>query len=119
MYGLKAVDPPAIEHELDDGDELPLGEERLRFLHAPGHTPGSMIIQAGDNDLIVGDVIFAQSIGRTDLPGGDFNTLKNTIMNSLLPLGDDMRIHPGHGPATTIGWERKSNPFILDWAIRA
>lgn len=116
MYGLKSVDPPTIEHELNNGDELPLGEERLGFLHAPGHSPGSMIIQAGDRDLIVGDVIFARSIGRTDLPGGSMSTLRNTIMNVLLPLGDEMRIHPGHGPATTIGWEKTANPFILDWS---
>lgn len=116
LYGLKPVEPFEIEHPLKGGEELTLGESVLRFHPAPGHSPGSLLIQAGEEDIIVGDVLFAGSIGRTDLPGGSMDTLRNSIMNVLLPLGDEQRIHSGHGPATTIGWEKKSNPFVLDWA---
>jgi glyoxylase-like metal-dependent hydrolase (beta-lactamase superfamily II) len=75
-----------------------------------------MLIQAGDDDVIVGDVLFAGSIGRTDLPGGSTETLRDSIMNVLVPLGDAMRVHPGHGPATTIQWERTTNMFLLEWS---
>lgn len=116
MYGLRQPEPPTIGRNIQSGDTLPLGESTLTFHHAPGHSPGSMLIQAGDEDLIVGDVLFAGSIGRTDLPGGSMETLRDSIMNVLVPLGDAMRVYPGHGPATTIGWERKNNMFILEWS---
>jgi hydroxyacylglutathione hydrolase len=116
LYGLNPAETPTIAQELRGGDELPLGEETLAFLHAPGHSPGSVLIRAGEGDLIVGDVLFAGSVGRTDLPGGDLKALEHSIMKVLLPLGDEVRIHPGHGPATTIGWEKSSNMFILEWS---
>jgi glyoxylase-like metal-dependent hydrolase (beta-lactamase superfamily II) len=116
MYGLHSCEPPAIDRALNGGDTLPLGESTLAFFHAPGHSPGSLLIQAGETDVVVGDVLFAGSIGRTDLPGGSMETLRNSIMQVLLPLGDDLRIHPGHGPATTLDWERQSNPFLVEWA---
>ncbi|MFH2002532.1 MAG: MBL fold metallo-hydrolase [Planctomycetota bacterium] len=116
MYGLRPSEPPVITRKIEDGDTLPLGKSTLRFHHAPGHSPGSMLIQAGEEDLIVGDVLFAGSIGRTDLPGGSMETLRNSIMNVLVPLGDAMRVYPGHGPATTIGWEKENNMFILEWS---
>ncbi len=116
LYGLKPTEVPRIETALCGGDELPLGKETLRFYHAPGHSPGSLLIMAGGMDLLVGDVLFAGSIGRTDLPGGDPEVLAHSIMQVLLPLGDSVRVYPGHGPATTIGWEKSSNMFILEWA---
>ena len=116
LYGLNPAEAPTIANGLRDGDTLPLGDETLSFLHAPGHSPGSLLIKAGDGDLIVGDVLFAGSVGRTDLPGGDLQALEHSIMKVLLPLGDGVRIHPGHGPATTIGWEKSSNMFILEWS---
>ncbi len=116
MYGLKSAEVPKIERALRGGDELTLGDEKLILWHAPGHSPGSLIVQAGEKDLIVGDVLFAGSIGRTDLPGGDMEVLRNSVMNVLLPLGDDMRLHTGHGPATTVEWEKSSNMFILQWS---
>jgi glyoxylase-like metal-dependent hydrolase (beta-lactamase superfamily II) len=116
MYGLKVVEIPTIEINIDEGDELTLGESRLRFLKTPGHSPGSLVIRVNDTDLLAGDVLFAGSIGRADLPGGNMRALENSIMKVVLPLGDEVRVHPGHGPATTIGWEKKSNPFILEWS---
>lgn len=116
MYGLENKIAAQIDKPIRHGDELALGESTLKFHHAPGHSPGSMLIQAGDEDVIVGDVLFAGSIGRTDLPGGSTETLRDSIMNVLLPLGDAMRVHSGHGPATTIQWEKKTNMFLLEWS---
>jgi glyoxylase-like metal-dependent hydrolase (beta-lactamase superfamily II) len=116
LYGLEPAEAPVIDRVLDHGDELNLGKSTLQFLGAPGHSPGSLLIQAGEEDVIVGDVLFAGSIGRTDLPGGSMETLRDSIMKVLVPLGDAMRVHPGHGPATTIGWEKTSNMFLLEWS---
>jgi len=115
-YGLKPAIAPKIAQNLDHGDELQLGNETLKIFHVPGHSPGSVAIQAGGEDIIVGDLVFAGSIGRTDLPGGDMETIANSIMNIILPLGDEMRLHPGHGPATTIAFEKECNQFIRMWA---
>jgi glyoxylase-like metal-dependent hydrolase (beta-lactamase superfamily II) len=115
-FGLPEAEVPEIARTLAHGDELPLGNTTLRFLHAPGHSPGSVLVCAGEADVIGGDVLFAGSIGRTDLPGGDMETLRHSVMEVLVPLGDEVRVHPGHGPSTTIGWERQNNMFLLDWS---
>ena len=115
-FGLGPVEIPEIAQGLEHGDALPLGDTVLEILEAPGHSPGSVLIKAGREDLLSGDVLFAGSVGRTDLPGGDGAVLARSIREVLLPLGDEVRVYPGHGPATTIGWERRSNPFVQAWA---
>ena len=110
-FGFAPAHPPRDVNDLADGQELALGEERLRVIHAPGHSPGSVCFHTGDQ-LWVGDVLFAGSVGRTDLPGGSFPQLVHSIRQRLFPLGDAVRAFPGHGPATTLGEERRSNPFV-------
>jgi glyoxylase-like metal-dependent hydrolase (beta-lactamase superfamily II) len=90
-----------------------VGELHFTVLHCPGHTPGHVVLfEPEERKVFVGDVLFAGSIGRTDLPGGSSDQLMDSIMNKLLPLGDDVVVYSGHGPTTTIGAEKKSNPFL-------
>jgi len=96
---------------LADGDILTIGDFTLKVLHTPGHTPGGISL-LGDKAVFVGDTLFAESIGRTDFPGGSYSQLIQSIKNKLMALPDDIKAFPGHGPATTIGWERRQNPFI-------
>ena len=111
MFGLDLEAPPLPDGELIPGKTFELGACTLRIVHTPGHSPGSVTL-IHENDAISGDVLFADSIGRTDLPQGDLPTLLRSIDEVLVPLGDEMRIHPGHGPQTSIGAERRSNPFL-------
>lgn len=98
---------------LDEGDEVALGEDKLTVLFTPGHSPASICFYCkAQNFVIGGDVLFRQSIGRTDLPGGDFDTLINSIRTKLFVLPDETIVHSGHGPETTIGFEKKHNPFL-------
>ncbi len=100
---------------LEQGDDIEFGEERLEVRHCPGHTPGHVIFFHRDSKLaIVGDVLFQGSIGRTDFPRGDFDTLVASIREQLWTLGDDVSFIPGHGPMSTFGHERKTNPFVSD-----
>lgn len=96
---------------LTDGEVLPIGDFSLTVLHTPGHTPGSISLLF-DKTVFVGDTLFAESIGRTDFPGGSYSQLINSIKTKLMTLDDEVKAYPGHGPATTIGWERRQNPFI-------
>jgi glyoxylase-like metal-dependent hydrolase (beta-lactamase superfamily II) len=96
---------------LADDQLLPLGEHQVRVIHTPGHTPGSICLHV-DKYLISGDTLFEQSIGRTDLPGGSHRQIIASIKNKLFPLPDYVLVFPGHGPATSIGLEKKTNPFI-------
>jgi glyoxylase-like metal-dependent hydrolase (beta-lactamase superfamily II) len=105
--------PPA-DRLLADGDTVALGELLLRVLLTPGHTPGSACFLVGDDLLFTGDTLFAGSVGRTDLSGGCWEDLLASIRDKLLPLGDGVRVLPGHGEATTIGQERRGNPFLQD-----
>jgi glyoxylase-like metal-dependent hydrolase (beta-lactamase superfamily II) len=114
-FGLPPALAPSEIHDLADGATIPLGRETLSVLHTPGHSPGSVTFRH-DDTLWVGDVLFAGSVGRTDLPGGSFEVLRRSIRERLFPLGDDLKVLPGHGPATTIGAERRSNPFVGDAA---
>ena len=110
MYGVRVVTP---DRWLDDGDRVEIGDLAFDVLHCPGHSPGSVaFVNAGERFAIVGDVLFRGSVGRTDLPGGDHATLMASIRNKLLPLGDDIAFICGHGPTSTIGQERASNPFL-------
>ncbi|MEW8346428.1 MAG: MBL fold metallo-hydrolase [Candidatus Thiodiazotropha sp.] len=100
---------------LEQGDEVVVGEERLEVYHCPGHTPGHLVFFHRASQLAqVGDVLFNGSIGRTDFPRGDYATLIHSIRNRLWPLGDEVRFIPGHGPESTFGEERRSNPFVCD-----
>jgi glyoxylase-like metal-dependent hydrolase (beta-lactamase superfamily II) len=100
-----------VVHDLADGQRIALGQETLEVIHTPGHSPGGVTFRCGD-DLWVGDTLFEGSIGRTDLPGGSFETLERSIRTRLFPLGDGLHVLPGHGPPTTIGRERAHNPFV-------
>ena len=108
------MDPTIPDRYLKEGDVLTLGDDMLfEIIHAPGHTEGSICLYDRKRGLIfVGDVLFSGSVGRTDLPGGDQETLMQSIREKLMPLPDDTRVLPGHGPATTIGVERETNPFV-------
>jgi hydroxyacylglutathione hydrolase len=98
---------------LDEGDQVTVGELSLDILHCPGHSPGSVVFVHRDQHFaIVGDVLFRGSVGRTDLPGGDHAALIRSIKTKLLPLGDEVLFLCGHGPASTIGDERATNPFL-------
>ena len=110
-FGFPPADPPLDVRDLADGQVLSIGESRLAVLHTPGHSPGGVCFLHAP-DLWVGDTLFAGSIGRTDLPGGSFEQLAESIRTRLFPLGDALRCHCGHGPATTLGIERRSNPFV-------
>ena len=113
MFGLSLELPPEPEGFLEDGDQLHFGESTLELIHIPGHSPGGILFHdpAGKN-LISGDVLFHSSIGRTDLPGGDYHSLTAGIREKLWRLDPDTRVYPGHGPTTTIGYEKESNPFL-------
>lgn len=103
---------PAIGQLLSDGDELLLGTTAVRLIHTPGHTPGSSVFYIPDAGLLFsGDTLFRESIGRTDLPGGSYEDELDSIKNKLFCLPDDTVVLTGHGPSTTIGWEKQNNPY--------
>ncbi len=104
---------------LRDGDTVTVGDETLQVLHCPGHTPGHVVfVHEAGRFAIVGDVLFAGSIGRTDFPRGNHEQLLRSIRDKLFPLGDDIVFLPGHGPTSTFGEERRSNPFVADRLFR-
>jgi hydroxyacylglutathione hydrolase len=110
MHGARSFTP---DRWLDEGDTVEIGGMTFDILHCPGHSPGSVVfVQKEQRFAVVGDVLFQGSVGRTDLPGGDTDTLIASIRNKLLPLGDDVAFICGHGPMSTIGEERASNPFL-------
>jgi hydroxyacylglutathione hydrolase len=111
LFGFPPAPVPQDAHDLADGQRLPLGDESLEVIHTPGHSPGGVCFRWGDW-LWVGDTLFAGSIGRTDLPGGSFPELERAVRTRLFPLGDALQVFPGHGPATTLGRERRDNPFV-------
>jgi hydroxyacylglutathione hydrolase len=113
MFGLENVANLTPDRWLDEGDRVEVGELSFDILHCPGHSPGSIaFVNTAQRLAIVGDVLFAGSVGRTDLPGGDHRQLLKSIRDKLLPLADDVTVRSGHGPLTTIGRERATNPFI-------
>lgn len=109
-FGLTVTSPPA-QRLLGEGDEIRVGEGRLRVLDTPGHTIGGITL-AGDGFALVGDLLFQGSIGRTDFAGGSFETLMKMIVEKIYPLGDHCVVLPGHGDPTTVGEERRTNPFL-------
>lgn len=113
LYGLNAEESPAPKVFLEEGQKIAFGSSELDIVFTPGHSPGSIcFISHPQKFIIAGDVLFYGSIGRTDLPGGHHQTLIDSIKQKLFPLGDDYTVHPGHGPETNIGFERRSNPFL-------
>jgi glyoxylase-like metal-dependent hydrolase (beta-lactamase superfamily II) len=114
MFGIPMQPVSLPEIELNDGDNVSFGNTTLKVIHVPGHSPGSVCFYIeATKTLLAGDVLFKGSIGRTDLPGGDFDTLISGIKTKLLVLPGDVKVYPGHGPATTIGEEKEGNPFLL------
>jgi len=110
-FGMRAGPLPAPDRALAHGDVLRVGTLQFRVRHAPGHSPGSVVFE-GQGVAFAGDVLFQGSIGRTDLPGGDFETLIRSIERELLTLPDSTIVYCGHGPETTVGRERGANPFL-------
>jgi hydroxyacylglutathione hydrolase len=113
-YGIRIEEPPAPDRELAEGDAMTVGSQQLSVMHVPGHAPGHVAFY-NEHVIFGGDCLFAGSIGRTDLPYGDRETLDASVAR-LMALGDELTLLPGHGPATTIGRERLTNPFVLGTA---
>ncbi len=111
FMGFRVPPPPKVDEFLAEDDTVKVGPDSIRVLHTPGHSPGSISL-AGNGYVFTGDALFNQSIGRTDLPGGDFDTLVHSIKDVLFKLDDETIVHPGHGPETTIGDEKLTNPFV-------
>jgi hydroxyacylglutathione hydrolase len=116
-FGVRMRAQPPIDAWFDQQSHWTFGQCTVDVHHTPGHSPGQVCLQIGESGqramhLFVGDTLFAGSIGRTDLPGGDLDTLLLSVRDVLFPLGDDCIVHPGHGPTTTIAQERKANPFL-------
>ena len=115
LFGIPLMAGPPVEKYLEDGEELVFGDYKLTTLHTPGHSPGSICFQVAGNGeewLFSGDTLFQQSVGRSDLWGGDHGTLVRSIKSRLLTLDDDTPVFPGHGPETIIGIEKRTNPFL-------
>ncbi len=112
--GLAFETPPAVDQYWTDGQNYSVGELQFEIRHCPGHTPGHVVLyEPKERAVFVGDVLFAGSIGRTDLPGGSTEQLLSSIKTRLLTLDDDVKVYSGHGPVTTIGEERLTNPFLI------
>jgi len=113
MYGIPYETSPHPANFLKEGEEIELGNTKLKILFTPGHSPASVCFYNADGGWVIGgDVLFYESIGRTDLPGGDYNTLINSIRTQLFTLPGETVVYPGHGPQTTIGYEKMFNPFL-------
>lgn len=110
LIGMPISTPPA-DRMLDEGDEIQLGRSILQTIHTPGHSPGGLTLKT-DGLIVCGDLIFQEGIGRTDLPGGDMTVLMNTIREKIYTLPEETVIHPGHGNPTSVGYEKRSNPFV-------
>jgi hydroxyacylglutathione hydrolase len=112
-YGFDYEQPPKADDYWSDGQIYEVGELSFKVIHCPGHTPGHVVLfEPTERKVFVGDCLFAGSIGRTDLPGGSTEQLMDSLFNGILPLGDDVEVYSGHGPTTTIGQERMTNPFL-------
>lgn len=114
MFGLRAEPQPEPTDEIVPGRDMTFGACSFEVRFTPGHAPGHVVFVSSDQAVaLVGDVVFQGSIGRTDLPGGDFHTLMKSIREEILTLPDDTVLYPGHGPETTVGMERRGNPFLV------
>ena len=117
LWGMEVEDSPPPDLYVEEGDVISFGDISLQVLHTPGHSPGGTSLLT-DKIVFVGDTLFAGSIGRTDLPGGDYETLIRNVKEKIFPLGDDVVIYPGHGPKTTVGREKRHNPFFSSGGLR-
>ena len=121
MFGLTVEEPPPVDVFYDGEGPIAFGDYRVRIVHTPGHCPGGVCLAVSKNGdsspphLFVGDTLFAGSIGRTDLPGGDYATLLKAITEKLFAFPDESIVYSGHGPETTIGREKQTNPFVLEY----
>ena len=121
MFGLTVEQPPPVDEFYEGDGPIDFGDYRVRVVHTPGHCPGGVCLaiskqgEASPPHLFVGDTLFAGSIGRTDLPGGNYDTLLSAITQKLFAFPDDSIVYSGHGPATTIGHEKRTNPFVLEY----
>lgn len=116
MFGIGEVAAPAkIDIDLDTLEELHFGNTTLKIIHTPGHTPGHISLYNEQMGIVLtGDTLFRESIGRTDLPGGDYSWIMRSILDRLIVLGDEVKVYPGHGEETTIGHETLYNPFVVE-----
>lgn len=113
--GFKIAKTPTVDRAIADGETIALGNDSIRIIHTPGHTAGGVSIYIESQKmLITGDTLFRESIGRTDLPTGDYPTLMRSIVEKIIPLGPDVKIFPGHGPASDLMHETKRNPFVSE-----
>ena len=112
FLGIRHRSPPPPDWLLEDGDTISLGNLKFTVLHTPGHTPGGICL-LGEGVLFSGDTLFNYGVGRADLPGGSYSQLIDSIRNRLMVLPDEVAVYPGHGPETTIGAERRGNPFLI------
>ncbi|MEO7133777.1 MAG: MBL fold metallo-hydrolase [Vicinamibacterales bacterium] len=125
MFGLTVEEPPPVDHYYEDDALIAFGDYEVRVAHTPGHCPGGVCLAISKNGdqgaphLFVGDTLFAGSIGRTDLPGGDYDTLLKAITGVLFKFPDEAIVYSGHGPETTIGREKATNPFVLEYLARS
>jgi|APSaa5957512535_1039671.scaffolds.fasta_scaffold11363_4 glyoxylase-like metal-dependent hydrolase (beta-lactamase superfamily II) len=110
-FGLKPISKPEVNRYVNNDEKISLGNKSITVIHTPGHSPGCVCYYV-DNNVFVGDTLFAGSIGRTDLPGGSYETLISSVKEKLFPLGDSTIVYPGHGPSTTIQSEKEHNPFL-------
>ncbi len=111
FFGVSVENSPPCDQTLEEGDTVSFGDVTLKVIHTPGHTPGGISLYT-NGVVFVGDTLFAGSIGRTDFPGGNFNTLISSIKTKLFNMEDDIRVFSGHGPETSIGIEKRHNPFV-------
>jgi hydroxyacylglutathione hydrolase len=112
-FGFEYETPPPVGRHWRDGEVYEVGELQFKVLHCPGHTPGHVVLfEPNERKVFVGDCLFAGSVGRTDLPGGSTRQLMDSIHGKILTLGDDVVVYSGHGPETTVGRERRTNPFL-------
>jgi glyoxylase-like metal-dependent hydrolase (beta-lactamase superfamily II) len=118
FFGIDVPPAPKPDEFVDEGDVIEVGGIRLEVIFTPGHAPGHVTYVTDGDIIFSGDCLFQMGIGRTDLPGGNHELLMTSITERLLSFDDDVQVAPGHGPLTTIGYERKVNPFVLDWLSR-
>ena len=116
LFGIRAGDlPEAIDIDLEGEESVRFGNTELKIISVPGHTPGHLAFyEPQSNVLFTGDTLFRESIGRTDLPGGDYSWIMRSIIENILPLGDEVKIYPGHGDASDLGHESMYNPFVVE-----
>lgn len=115
LFGVRAGDMPELDVDLDGHESYTFGQTTLQVISTPGHTPGHVALYEPQSKvLFTGDTLFRESIGRTDLPGGDYSWIMRSIIDKLLPLGDEVKIYPGHGEESNIGHESMYNPFIVE-----